>query len=47
MSEITSRWTGGPYYLTPEQRRTTREMFERGVKQPLPMPYREKSEVEE
>lgn len=33
MSEITSRWTGGPYYLTPDQRRRTWELFERGVKQ--------------
>lgn len=32
MNEITSRWTGGPYYLTPEQRRWTREMFQRKAK---------------
>lgn len=32
MNEITSRWTGCPYYLTPEQRRRTREMFQRKAK---------------
>lgn len=32
-TDLTSRWTGGPYYLTPEQRRWKRELFERGVKQ--------------
>lgn len=29
---IWSRWTGGPYYLTPEQRRWTQELFERCAK---------------